>query len=438
MSLEEKNEDASERRLKRERAARQRAEQLLEDKSRELYNSNQTLQSSLNALQDVMHTAPSVILTVDQSGSILSANNKVEKLLNISPENIKDKDIKLFIPNLKLNNITEEMVTRIETKVIGTDNIEHPIELSASIGNIGTSAYYTLMMHDISARKAQEKEVKILNQRLVDVSRQTGISEIAASILHNIGNVLNSVNTSVSLLNGRIRKSRVTGIDKVAGLLNKNSENLSTFFASDKGSQVCDYISVLAQELRQENSENLSEIDELERNIKHIEMIISAQQKNAHHTGIIQEVSIGDLISDCVDMNLSSIENYNIDIQHSYKNIPTITLDRHKLMQILVNLIRNAKDSLVESKVEKPTILITVQKESDFILIQVDDNGLGMDEEVLAKLFSFGFTTKKDGHGFGLHSCSIEAKNLGGSLTATSKGKGQGACFSLKLPLNSN
>ncbi len=74
------------------------------------------------------------------------------------------------------------------------------------------------------------------------------------------------------------------------------------------------------------------------------------------------------------------------------------------------------------------------RQDADSVVIEVQDSGVGIQPEVLGRLFEFGFTTKKDGHGFGLHTSAILAKELGGELAAFSEGPGQGARFVLRLP----
>ena len=63
------------------------------------------------------------------------------------------------------------------------------------------------------------------------------------------------------------------------------------------------------------------------------------------------------------------------------------------------------------------------------------DNGIGIPADNLTRIFGHGFTTRKEGHGFGLHSGALAAKELGGALTVESDGPGKGATFTLEFPI---
>jgi signal transduction histidine kinase len=110
-------------------------------------------------------------------------------------------------------------------------------------------------------------------------------------------------------------------------------------------------------------------------------------------------------------------------------------VDRHKVLQILVNLIRNAKYACDESGRNDKQVILRIEAVPEGVAIEVIDNGVGIAPEVMDRLFTHGFTTRKSGHGFGLHSASLAAAELGGRLTAASEGAGKGATFRLTLPL---
>ena len=118
-------------------------------------------------------------------------------------------------------------------------------------------------------------------------------------------------------------------------------------------------------------------------------------------------------------------------------------VDKHKVLQILVNLISNAKYALSDSDAKERQLTIAISRQpsrasSDdgFAEVSITDNGIGIARENLIRIFGHGFTTKKNGHGFGLHSGALAAKEMGGSLSVQSAGPGKGATFTLSLPLN--
>jgi C4-dicarboxylate-specific signal transduction histidine kinase len=112
-----------------------------------------------------------------------------------------------------------------------------------------------------------------------------------------------------------------------------------------------------------------------------------------------------------------------------------VTEGLHKIIQILVNLIGNVHDACRESSVPEKRITLGTVTNGEFVRITVSDNRVGVPPENLVPIFSSGFTTKKNGHGFGLHSGAIAAKQMGGSLSVRSDGPGLGAVFTLEIPV---
>jgi two-component system, NtrC family, sensor kinase len=141
-------------------------------------------------------------------------------------------------------------------------------------------------------------------------------------------------------------------------------------------------------------------------------------------------------MEDALQMNAAALSRHGIMVSRSYAETPLIAVDKHKILQIFVNLIRNAKYAIdaAARRDKRIDITITLRNETH-VAITVKDNGIGIDPDNLTRIFSHGFTTKKDGHGFGLHSGALAAKEMGGSLSAFSEGPGTGAAFTLELPL---
>lgn len=173
----------------------------------------------------------------------------------------------------------------------------------------------------------------------------------------------------------------------------------------------------------------------LTKNIDHIKTIVSTQQSYAGMSGVEQIVELGELLDDALNINVGSLDRHHIEVSKEYDRIPPLSLDKQKAMQILINLIGNAKHAIRDSEAEKGKIRLRIARQENWVKVQVTDNGIGITRENLDKIFRHGFTTKKDGHGFGLHSAVLAAKEMGGSLAASSEGTGTGATFTLKLPL---
>jgi signal transduction histidine kinase len=134
-------------------------------------------------------------------------------------------------------------------------------------------------------------------------------------------------------------------------------------------------------------------------------------------------------------MNAGALARHQLQLMRDYAaDVPEILVEKHKVLQILVNLIRNAKYACEESDTPDKLLTVRIINGDNRVRITVEDNGVGIPPENLARIFSHGFTTRKNGHGFGLHSGALAAQELGGCLTALSEGPGRGATFTLELP----
>ncbi len=277
-------------------------------------------------------------------------------------------------------------------------------------------------------------------QSLMDMSRHAGMAEVATGVLHNVGNVLNSVNVSSTLISERLRNSRIPRIKKLSELLQSHAHDLPTFLTTDPaGQQVIGYLAALADNLAQEQSSQLEELSGLRKNVEHIKDIVAMQQNYGRVSGFIELVSLDDVVEDALRLNSESLRRRSVTIQREYEPLPPMLVDKHRVLQILINLIRNAGHALEEcGQAERLLTLRVGPAGAERVKIEIQDNGAGIPPENLIRIFRHGFTTRHDGHGFGLHSGAIAAKELGGSLQARSDGPGQGATFTLELPLQTS
>lgn len=279
-------------------------------------------------------------------------------------------------------------------------------------------------------------ELSRTQAELLETSRLAGMAEVATSVLHNVGNVLNSVGVSAELATGKVREFRTGSLKNVAELLQQNSADLPAFLTTDpRGKMLPDYLLKLAAHLAEPQQAILQEMEMLKKNIDHIKEIVAMQQRYARGTGVVEVLSVEDLVEDSVRINAASFTRHEVNVACEIAQVPPLKTDRHKVMQILVNLLSNAKHALDHSEGDRRMMVRVTQNQEGMLEIAVIDNGIGIPPENLSRIFSHGFTTKKLGHGFGLHSGALAAKELGGALSAHSDGPGLGATFTLTLPL---
>jgi PAS domain S-box-containing protein len=291
------------------------------------------------------------------------------------------------------------------------------------------------MTRDITAMKEAELKLDQVHRQLLDASWQAGMAQVAIFVLHNVGNVLNSTNVSASLIAHKIRNSKAVNMSKAVALLRAHQNDLGNYFVSDaKGRQLPEYLAKLSEHLALEREEILAEIGSLINNLGHIEEIIAVQQRYAKAHGVAESLKAVELVEDALRINSGAMSQSNIKIIREFSEVPLVMTDRHKVLQILINLISNAKNAFDDLKLEDKQVILRVIAADSCVKISVIDNGVGIAPEDLTRIFNHGYTTRKDGRGFGLHSGALAAKELGGTLTAFSDGPGRGAIFTLELP----
>jgi PAS domain S-box-containing protein len=332
-----------------------------------------------------------------------------------------------------------DTVCDAEFVIVRPDGSRRTVLSSAQrmVVNAGQPLGALAVVEDITERRLAEEELERVHKQLLVASRQAGMAEVATNVLHNVGNVLNSVNVSASIVTERIRKSKCAGLSRVAALLSEHAPDLTAFLMGSQGRHVPVYLQELAAELIAERDVTIEELATLRGNVEHIKEIVAMQQSYARRGGITDTLDIRALVEDSLRMNEGAFSRHGVSLVRDFQEVPLITVDKHKVLQILVNVIRNAKYACDESKGAEKRVTVRVRAADGMVLLSVIDTGVGIAQENLERIFNHGFTTRKDGHGFGLHSSALAAKELGGMLYAESAGPGQGATFTLTLPLTS-
>jgi signal transduction histidine kinase len=272
---------------------------------------------------------------------------------------------------------------------------------------------------------------------LLATARAAGRAEIATNVLHNVGNVLNSVNVSAGVIGSGLRNSRVTGLARAMQMMTANSGDLATYLTTDdKGRMLPGYLAAVSETLSREREDMLQELDRLIKSVDHIKDIVATQQSHAAAGQVIEPVQPSELAEDALRMQGTALARHQVQVVRDYEPVPPVPLDRGRVLQILVNLISNAKAAMADQAGGESRLTLHVGlADGERLRFSVSDEGEGIPPENMTRIFSHGFTTRQGGHGFGLHSSALAARQMGGRLTAHSDGPGRGATFTLEFPL---
>lgn len=312
---------------------------------------------------------------------------------------------------------------------------EHNKELEKEV-NIRTQE----LRESNSDLKQALEDLKKTRKELVVNAHKAGMADIAAGVVHNIGNVLNSINTSTSLTDEVLKKSKFKGLKKVNELLLKHEDNLADFLQNDpKGQKLLEYLRKLDESV----TEELKTLDKynkrLDKKVKLINDVIAAQQSYANVGLGDDEEHLVQILEDTLTIFSTSFSRHDITIEKEIEDVPKVSVQKTKLVHIILNILKNAKESMIEAGVENRRICIRLWQDNPadkYVKLRISDNGSGIDEGNLRKVFNHGFTTKEKGHGFGLHSSANYMTEMGGKIEVQNRDDERGATFILKIPVS--
>ena len=284
-------------------------------------------------------------------------------------------------------------------------------------------------------------ELRSTQAELIDASRKSGMAEVATAVLHNVGNVLNSVNASAELVMTIVAGSKIVGLRKAVDLLRQNQHQLATYLGSDsRGRHLPAYLEALAAASDEERIAIGEELTRVRSNIDHIKAVVRRQQSNAKASAaVVETLSFERLVDEALAVAANPARALHLRVVREYQELPPVTVDRHRIFQVVVNLLTNACHAVAGNAPGEARIVVRLGPAPGGRLgLEVEDNGYGIPPENLHKIFNHGFSTKKHGHGFGLHDSANAMTELGGQLAAQSDGPGSGARFRLELPIGSD
>lgn len=278
----------------------------------------------------------------------------------------------------------------------------------------------------MAERQQAEAELRTAQKRLVENAHRAGMADVASEVLHNVGNILNSINVSTTRMTEMVATSKVDSLAKVTALLDEHKSDLRAFLTKDaKGRYIPVFLTEVSGLLKEERSRIALILEALTKTVQHIKDTITTQQSYARVSGVEEQTSLVEVIEDAIQINSAGLDRHGVRLVREYEALPPVQVNKQKTLQILVNLLSNGKYASGHSQQEDKVVAIRLgAQDTDAICIEVVDNGVGISQENLHRIFRHGFTTKKEGHGFGLHSAALAAKEMGGTLNVHSDGLG--------------
>lgn len=293
------------------------------------------------------------------------------------------------------------------------------------------------LREQVTQKEIAQENLAEINSRIAKISHQAGMAEVANSMLHNIGNVLNSLNVSIAVLRTQLNRSPLVQFPEVIQLIEKNKTNLSDYLTRDPaGQHVIELLKLLSEQAVLEHQNFMNETNQIYASVQHVNEIIDKQKSYSNRLGVIETFNVLALINEALSFYQESLDGLGVSVITDIPEELAWVADKNKITQIIINLVVNAKDSMALCEIGRGQLNISayVSHQDSKLVIRITDNGVGIDPETIKNIFNYGFTTKTTGHGFGLHGSALAAKEMAGDLSVHSDGLGAGATFILTVP----
>jgi len=408
----------------------------------------------------LMETVPdAIVISEFSTGRFLHVNESFSKITSYTREEALGKtplELNLIV-NLKddrfLRTIIKENgeINDFETQYRQKDGTTVDMLVSARLLHYIDEYLDVTVAKDITGRKQAENEIRELNlqleKRVIDEraklqsareeiirkEHKSELADITSATLHNVKNILNSVKISTESIGEIISSGSINSLRKANDILGEQVENLEEFICNnDKGKKLMHYYLKLGDSFDTEEKESRIHLNRLLAKVDAIEKIVTAQQG---YSGKLEKeiVDITHVVEDALTMLANSIEGYHIQIVKDFSHVTEVRVLKTKLMHILINLIKNAIEAMNEIPADKRVLRISTEQTANGVCLKINDKGCGIQEEDIHKMFRYGFTTKEDGHGFGLASCAAYLEEMDGEISVESEGNGKGSTFTMTL-----
>ncbi|MBI3775152.1 MAG: PAS domain S-box protein [Gammaproteobacteria bacterium] len=411
------------------------------------------LERSETRMRAIFESMGEGIITLNPQGYVISMNPAAERIFAVRSRESEGIHSALLLADAHTEELSrldsydesKNAVFQISSSITpgeyqgrAFNGREFPMELMVTAMQLGDENLRVCILRDITRRKETEARLAAAQQQLVDAAHKSGMAEIAIGVLHNVGNILNSVMLSGEEIARVAKNSKVAGLNKANELLRSNAHDLGNFFTTNgKGKMLPQYYEKIGAALSEETKSINGEALKLNEKLAMIKDVIATQQAYARADAYTEQLDVVPVIEDALRVQEASLRKLGVTVRKDFKAIPRCAVHKSKFLQVLTNLIKNAKEATLENdkfnRIQE-IVLETGRAGPGDVFIKITDNGCGIAAENLQRIFNHGFTTKENGHGFGLHTSALAMTEMGGSLSVHSAGLGYGATFTLLVP----
>ncbi len=392
-------------------------------------------------LETIIGTSPDLMYIKDVNSNFLLANSAVAEVMGVGTpdhligkndtdfygEHVAEKYLKderhVIKTGKSLLNIEEECyLPNQSVKWLSTSKFPYLNKEGEIVGIIGLG-------RDITDSKNYRDEI---HNQAIQIAHESGKAELATNVLHNVGNVLNSINVSVSEQVRHLGDSKLSNLSKAVDLLLANKQDLNHFIATNnKGKVLLEYLSKLAHQLEDEQENLRTETKAITEKLEVIKNILEIQQSYAQSLDLLDTVNFYKVVESAYAIQRKNLESQFIKFNNKIPNNLEIRANKSKVIHVFINLIKNAAEAMELTPVERRAINIEAKNNGNEIIIAVSDKGVGLSAQQMKEIFNHGYTTKEKGNGFGLHSCAITMMESNGKISVASEGAGKGSTFEL-------
>jgi signal transduction histidine kinase len=294
---------------------------------------------------------------------------------------------------------------------------------------------------ELLARVRAAYRMRRLQEQLREQARNAGAAGATHGILHNVGNILNGVGVAALRLDRPA--SPLAALERLGEIWTENCrdpESAQHFLTADeRGRRYGQALLHIIAELRAQHDAEREDARAIADSAQHALATISRHLQPQSEASLHEITDVAALIRRAIKLSAASAgaspESRTAHVHTNIAELPALYTDPHALLTVLINLLGNAHQALARNPQGPRDIRVRAHQHDHHIIIEIQDTGIGIAPDDLPRLFHQGFTTRQDGHGLGLHMSRLSVQSLGGDIRAESPGIGQGATFTIVLPV---